>query len=111
MTATLCARIRGRLCVAGRRVNVLLASSGCAPHCTRRPAPGILPLGFCAGELYHGEDFEGQKIVILPPNLFILADLHFILAVLLIFLRQDESLDSLYLARSAKADAIMPFIP
>ena len=39
-----CARIRGRLYVAGRRVNVLLASSGCAPHCTRRPAPGILPL-------------------------------------------------------------------
>ena len=28
--------------VAGRRVNVLLASSGCAPHCTRRPAPGVL---------------------------------------------------------------------
>jgi hypothetical protein len=33
-----------RLYVAGRRVNVLLASSGCAPHCTRRPAPGVLPL-------------------------------------------------------------------
>jgi hypothetical protein len=33
-----------RLCIAGRRVNVLLASSGCAPHCTRRPAPGVLPL-------------------------------------------------------------------
>jgi hypothetical protein len=30
-------------------------------------------------------------------------------AVLFIFLRQDESLDSPYLARSAKADAIMPF--
>ena len=28
-----------------------------------------------------------------------------------IFLRQDESLDSPCLARSAKADAIMPFIP
>jgi hypothetical protein len=39
-----CVRIRGRLCVAGRRVNVLLASTGCAPHCTRRPASGILPL-------------------------------------------------------------------
>jgi hypothetical protein len=39
-----CARIRGRLYVAGRRVNLLLASSGCAPDCTRRPAPGILPL-------------------------------------------------------------------
>ena len=32
-------------------------------------------------------------------------------AVLLLFLRQDESLGSPYLARSAKADAIMPFIP
>jgi hypothetical protein len=39
-----CARIRGRLCVAGRRVNLLLASTGCAPDCTRLPAPGILPL-------------------------------------------------------------------
>jgi hypothetical protein len=29
------------LYVAGQRVNVLLASSGCAPHCTRRPAPGF----------------------------------------------------------------------
>jgi len=34
------ARIRGRLYVAGRRVNLLLASSGCAPDCTRRPASG-----------------------------------------------------------------------
>ena len=42
-----------RLCVAGRRVNVLLASSGCAPHCTRRPAPEVLPLGFRAGEDFH----------------------------------------------------------
>jgi hypothetical protein len=38
------ARIRGRLYVAGRRVNLLLASTDCAPDCTRRPAPGILPL-------------------------------------------------------------------
>ena len=49
-------------------------------------------------------------IVILSANLFILLELHFISA-LFIFLRQDESLDSLYLARSAKADAIMPFNP
>jgi hypothetical protein len=42
-----------RLYVAGRRVNVLLASSGCAPHCTRRPAPGVLLLGFRAREDFH----------------------------------------------------------
>jgi hypothetical protein len=39
--------------VAGRRVNVLLASSGCAPHCTRRPAPGVLLLGFRARQDFH----------------------------------------------------------
>jgi hypothetical protein len=43
-----CARIRGRFYVAGRRVNLLLASTGCAPDCTRRPAPGVLLLGFRA---------------------------------------------------------------
>src|SRR2546427_12045956 len=37
-----------RLCVTVRRVNVLLASFGSAPHCTRRPAPGVLLLGFRA---------------------------------------------------------------
>jgi hypothetical protein len=42
-----------RLYVAGRRVNVLLASSGCAPHCTRHPAPGVLLLGFRAREDFH----------------------------------------------------------
>jgi hypothetical protein len=42
-----------RLYVAGRRVNVLLASSGCAPHCTRRPAPGVLLLGFRARQDFH----------------------------------------------------------
>jgi len=42
-----------RLYVASRRVNVLLASSGCAPHCTRRPAPGVLLLGFRAGQGFH----------------------------------------------------------
>src|SRR5438552_3612064 len=31
---------RIQLYVAGRLVNVLLASSGCAPPCTRPPAPG-----------------------------------------------------------------------
>ena len=36
------------LYVAGRRVNLLLASSGCAPDCTRRPAPRVLRLGFGA---------------------------------------------------------------
>jgi hypothetical protein len=46
-----------RLCVAGRRVNVLLASSGCAPHCTRRPAPGVLLLGFRAREDFHANLF------------------------------------------------------
>jgi len=40
-----------------------------------------------------------------------LSGLRFNPAVLFIFLRQDESLDSPYLARSAKADAIMPLIP
>jgi hypothetical protein len=46
-----------RLYVAGRRVNLLLASSGCAPDCTRRPAPGILPLGFRAREDFHASSF------------------------------------------------------
>jgi hypothetical protein len=40
------------LYVAGRRVNLLLASFGCAPDCTRRPAPGILLLGFCARRIF-----------------------------------------------------------
>src|ERR1017187_4057392 len=43
--------------------------------------------------------YEGQKVVILSPNLFILPGLHFVSAVLFIFLRQDESLDSPCLAR------------
>jgi hypothetical protein len=47
----------------------------------------------------------------LSANLFTLPTLRFDPAVLFVFLRQDESLDSPYLARSAKADAIMPFIP
>jgi hypothetical protein len=46
-----------RLYVAGRRVNVLLASSGCAPHCTRRPAPGVLLLGFRTREDFHVDLF------------------------------------------------------
>jgi hypothetical protein len=41
------------LYVAGRRVNLLLASSGCAPDCTRRPAPGVLRLGFGAWKTMH----------------------------------------------------------
>jgi hypothetical protein len=45
------------LYVAGRRVNVLLASSGSVPHCTRRPAPGVLPLGFRAREDFHASSF------------------------------------------------------
>ena len=57
ITFKLGARIRGRLCVAGRRVNLLLASSGCAPHCTRRPAPGVLLLGFRARR-----NFSRQKV-------------------------------------------------
>ena len=28
-------------------------SSGCAPHCTRRPAPGVLRLGFREREDFH----------------------------------------------------------
>jgi hypothetical protein len=34
----------------------------------------------------------------LSANLFTLPDLHFVAAVLIVFLRQDESLDSPYLA-------------
>jgi hypothetical protein len=48
-----CAQIQIQFYVAGRRVNVLLASSGCAPHCTRRPAPGVLLLEFRARKDFH----------------------------------------------------------
>jgi hypothetical protein len=50
-----------RLYVAGRRVNVLLASSGSAPHCTRRPAPGVLLLGFRAREDFHASILFGWR--------------------------------------------------
>jgi hypothetical protein len=57
------APIQIRYYVAGRRVDLLLASSGCAPDCTRRPAPGVLPLGFGAWRI--ACDKNGQ-----PPEIF-----------------------------------------
>jgi hypothetical protein len=47
-----------RWCVAGRRVNLLLASPGCAPNCTRRPAPGICFYDSAPGELLYDDDCE-----------------------------------------------------
>jgi len=55
-----CARIGIRLYVAGRRVNLLLASSGCAPDCTRRPAPGSLPFRILRTEEFHGENVKAN---------------------------------------------------
>ena len=42
-----------RLCVAGRRVKVRLSAALRVPPLTRRPAPGVLLLGFRAREDYH----------------------------------------------------------
>jgi len=42
--------------IAGCRVNLLLASSGCAPDCTRRPAPGFCPYDFARGEFLYKDD-------------------------------------------------------
>jgi hypothetical protein len=53
-----------RLCVAGRRVNVLLASSGSAPHCTRRPAPVVLLLEFCAQEDFYTSYLFGTESIL-----------------------------------------------
>lgn len=46
-----------RLYVAGRRVNVLLASSGCAPHCTRRRLRG-----FCLYDFAHERIFTPVQL-------------------------------------------------
>ena len=75
------------------------------------PGSGEFASRILRAEHFHGENMKGKKAAILSANLFTLPGLHFDSAVLFIFLRQDESLDSPYLARSAKADAIMPFIP
>jgi hypothetical protein len=45
-------------------------------------------------ELYHGENMKNKKGAILSAYLFTLLRLHFDSAMLFIFLRQDESLDS-----------------
>ena len=42
-----------RLCVAGRRVKVRLSAVLRVPPLTRRPAPGVLLLGFRAREDFH----------------------------------------------------------
>jgi hypothetical protein len=42
-----------RLCVAGRRVKVRLSAALRVPPLTRRPAPGVLLLGFRAREDFH----------------------------------------------------------
>jgi hypothetical protein len=99
------------LYVAGQRVNLLLASSPAALQIDSLSGSG----NFASRILRRGSFITvkicRKKIVILSLNSFILPNLHFVSGVLLISLRQDESLDSPYLARSAKADAIMPFIP
>jgi hypothetical protein len=62
-------------------------------------------------EHFHGEKMKGKKAAILSANLFTLPGLHFDSAVLMVFLRQDESLDSPSSLESAQAGSIMPFIP
>jgi hypothetical protein len=80
------------------------ASMYCSPHpAALHIAPAARLRGFCL--------YDSASGSFITTNLFILPDLHFVSAVLLVFLRQDESLDSPCLARSAKADAIMPFNP
>lgn len=50
------ARIQIQWGVAGHRVNVLLACCPLRSTSTRRPAPGLLPLGFRAGKIVHQEE-------------------------------------------------------
>ena len=52
------AKIGGVIICRGRRVNVLLASPGCAPHCTRRPASGFCLYDFAPGELI--SEYDGD---------------------------------------------------
>ena len=56
---------------------------------------------------------KDKRIVILPAIFFILLDLHLVSAVRLVFLRQDESLDSPCLARVGENrfdDALNPIM-
>ena len=62
-------------------------------------------------EHFHGENMKGKKAAILSANLFTLPGLHFDSAVLMVFLRQDESLDSPSSLESAQAGSIMPSNP
>ena len=72
------------------------ASMYCSPHpAALHIAPAAQLHGFylydsAPGSFITGR-FEGQKIVILSANLFILLGLRFNSAVLMVFLRQDES--------------------
>jgi hypothetical protein len=61
------------------------------------PGSGSLPFRILHTKDYHGEEIK-TKLAILAANLFNLLGLHFNSTVLLVFLRQDESLDSPCLA-------------
>jgi hypothetical protein len=78
------------------------ASIYCSPHpAALQIAPaarlGSLPFRILRTEEFHGKEMNTNNCQSLG-NLFTLPDLHFDSAVLFIFLRQDESLDSPCLA-------------
>ena len=75
------------------------------------PGSGDFASRILRAEHFHGEKMKGKKAAILSANLFTLPGLHFDSAVLMVFLRQDESLDSPSSLESAQAGSIMPSNP
>ncbi len=75
------------------------------------PGSGDFASRILRAEHFHGENMDGKKAAILSANLFTLLGLHFDSAVLMVFLRQDESLDSPSSLESAQAGSIMPSNP
>jgi hypothetical protein len=75
------------------------------------PGSGDFASRILRAEHFHGENMDGKKAAILSANLFTLPGLHFDSAVLMVFLRQDESLDSPSSLESAQAGSIMPSNP
>ena len=75
------------------------------------PGSGDFASRILRAEHFHGENMDGKKAAILSANLFTMLGLHFDSAVLMVFLRQDESLDSPSSLESAQAGSIMPSNP
>jgi hypothetical protein len=75
------------------------------------PGSGDFASRILRAEHFHSEKMKGKKAAILSANLFTLPGLHFDSAMLMVFLRQDESLDSPSSLESAQAGSIMPSNP